>query len=563
MMDFKRAFLYAAFFMVTFMLWGEWQKEHPESAVNNAASTINQKQSYLPSQMTLENGRQPENASDLPVPKTTFQEDKQITIDTDVLKVAIDLKQGTIVSAALKQYPESLENKKSPFMLLNDDKSSLYVAKSSLFVKNNNDFKNIAVAYQTDKAHYVMSSHQDSLNVTLSGVTEGGLKVNKIFSFKRGSYLVEQQYALSNQSDETWTGYLNLQLLRSHPQEDKRSLFNVGSYVGASMSNPDGKIYKKVSLPDIKKDDVNQNIKNGWVAMQQHYFLSAWIPSTGTTNQFYTRYVNEDYVIGLVSEPMTIKPNGSLNRTSKLYVGPEVTDTLSKIAPGLDLTVDYGWLWFISKFLFFLLDKIHSIVGNWGWSIVLVTVLIKACFYRLSAKSYRSMASMRRLQPQIERLRERFADDKQKLTQETMALYRKEKVNPLGGCLPILIQIPVFIGLYWVLLESVQLRQAPFIFWIQDLAAKDPFFILPILMGLSMFLQQKMNPPPPDPTQAKVMSFLPIFFTFLFLNFPSGLVLYWVVNNSLSILQQWYITEKYGKEVKKKATLSANEAFSK
>lgn len=566
-MDFKRTLVYALTFAVGFLLWEQWQKDYPNKQVaqqTEQSAQFDQKANngYLPSRIT--NGEEKTQSTGKLASNNPFKTSNLISVQTDVLNVNIDLAHGDLVDASLSKYPESLQEKNKPFSLLSSSPSSLYIAKSNLFTNVGGNYKNLNLAFSTKEHHYRLESGKNQLVVTLNGQTKDGLMVEKHFIFERGSYLVKQDYQLVNDTGAPWSGHINLQLLRSNPQEDKRSLFNVGSFVGASMSDPADRLYRKISFSDIQKQDLNKNVKGGWVAMQQHYFLSAWVPNADSNNQIYTRFVNNDYVIGLVSPLIEVEPGQTVSKESKLYVGPEVTGVLEKIAPGLDLTVDYGWLWFISKFLFFLLSSIHSFVGNWGWSIVLVTVLIKLCFYRLSAKSYRSMAAMRDLQPQIQKLRERFGSDKQKLTQATMELYKKEKVNPLGGCLPILIQIPVFIGLYWVLLESVELRQAPFILWIHDLAAKDPYYVLPILMGASMFLQQKMNPPPPDPTQAKVMAFLPIFFTFLFLSFPSGLVLYWVVNNALSILQQWYITEKYGKSSnKKKGSLSAKQAFSK
>ena len=296
----------------------------------------------------------------------------------------------------------------------------------------------------------------------------------------------------------------------------------------------------------MEQENLDAEAKGGWVAMQQHYFLTAWVMQPEQQYRFYTRSVNNDYTIGAMSSKIELQAKQQQFLDSSLYIGPEITDILQPIAPGLDLTVDYGWLWFLSSFLFTLMKHIYNIVGNWGWAIVLVTVLIKLIFYRLSATSYKSMASMRKLQPKLLALRERYGNDKAKISQMTMELYRQEKVNPLGGCLPIIIQIPVFIALYWVLLESVQLRQAPFLFWINDLASADAYHVLPIIMGITMLIQQRLNPAPPDPTQAKMMMFLPILFTGLFWNFPAGLVLYWIVNNSLSILQQWYITRKYG-----------------
>ena len=289
-----------------------------------------------------------------------------------------------------------------------------------------------------------------------------------------------------------------------------------------------------------------ESSQGGWAAMQQHYFLSAWIPEQNQENLFYTHTQGSDlYTVGIRGPDVKVAPGTQTITQAKLYVGPELTEQLKQLAPHLDMTVDYGWLWFISDILYWLLAKMYLLMGNWGFAIIAVTVLIKLLFYPLSAASYRSMSKMRALQPKIAMLRERYGDDRQKLTQETMALYRRDKINPFGGCLPILVQIPIFIALYWVLVESVQLRQAPFIFWIHDLSVKDPYFILPILMGITMVIQQRMNPAPPDPTQAKVMMMLPIVFTLLFMNFPAGLVLYWVVNNGLSILQQWYIMRQY------------------
>jgi YidC/Oxa1 family membrane protein insertase len=322
-------------------------------------------------------------------------------------------------------------------------------------------------------------------------------------------------------------------------------MFQIGSFTGSSFGQPGKHRYKKVSFDDMKKQNLDVDANGGWVAMQQHYFLTAWVPNQKSLNRLYTQSNHEKFTIGSVSEQYTLEPQQSLNLSSQLYVGPEDTAVLKKLAPGLDLTVDYGWLWFLSDALFSIMKAIESVIGNWGWSIIFITILIKLMFYRLSASSYRSMANMRRLQPKLEQLKQRFGDDKAKFSQATMELYRQEKVNPLGGCLPILIQIPVFIALYWVLVESVELRHAPFMLWIHDLSASDPYHVLPLVMGLTLFIQQKLNPTPPDPAQAKVMMMMPVFMTILFWGFPAGLVLYWIVNNTLSILQQWWITKKF------------------
>ena len=350
---------------------------------------------------------------------------------------------------------------------------------------------------------------------------------------------------ISNEGSSAWQGFLNMQIFRTAPDEDKSSMFHIGSFTGASYSNPGVARYKKINFSDMTKSNLDLTVKSGWIAMQQHYFLSAWVPTPQSKNTVYTRAAGDSYTIGLVSQELVLTPGENKTVGANLYVGPETTSTLEAISPGLDLTIDYGWLWFLSSFLFNVMSAIYRVIGNWGWSIVLVTVLVKLVFYRLSASSYRSMAGMRKLQPKLQALRDRCGDDKAKLSQATMELYRQEKINPLGGCLPILVQIPVFIALYWVLLESVELRQAPFIFWIKDLAAADPFHVLPVIMGITMLIQQRLNPAPPDPMQAKIMMFLPVLFTGLFWGFPAGLVLYWVVNNSLSILQQWIITRKY------------------
>ena len=318
--------------------------------------------------------------------------------------------------------------------------------------------------------------------------------------------------------------------------------------LGVAVSSPE-KPYKRYSLSKLYEDPLDENIQAGWLSMIQHYFLSAWVPDPKVTYHYYSEVSDNDiYTIGMVSPRLLIPAQKSIDLHSQFYSGPKVAQRLKAVSPHLSLAVDYSsWtiLSLLSTWLFFILKYIHKLVGNWGWSIVLLTLLIKLAFYKLSATSYKSMAGMRTLQPKMNALKKRYKDDRQALSKAMMELYKKEKINPVSGCLPILIQIPVFFALYYVLLESVELRHAPFIFWIQDLSVKDPYFILPILMGISMFLQQKLSPKPPDPTQAKVFMFLPIIMTLFFLNFPAGLVLYWFVNNAISILQQWYITKKY------------------
>ncbi len=546
-MDIRRVVLYGALTLVGYFLWMNWQTDYPPQVMPESQLTampLAKEERLLP---TLNTGKEPilnaEEARSAAIGDDAVQ---RVYVKTDVLSVAIDLKHGDVVNAQLRAYPESTHPQSKPFTLLQDNPAMRYIAESNLVTLQDHRVVTVNIPYKASTQNYELAPDQKKITVSLSGETIDGLQVVKQFTFQRGSYLIEMTYDLDNRGANSWTGYLNTQFLRSSPQEDKTSMFHMGSFTGASYSVPGQSRYRKVSFKDMSKRNLDVESTGGWIAMQQHYFLSAWIPSAQNTHRFYTRAVDQDFTIGQVSDPITVAPNQTQTIATRLYLGPEVTETLKNIAPGLDLTVDYGWLWFISQLLFSVMKHIYAFIGNWGWSIILVTMLIKLVFYRLQAASFKSMARMRRLQPKIAALRERFGDDKAKMSQATMEMYRQEKVNPLGGCLPILVQIPVFIALYWVLIESVELRHAPFALWISDLSAADPYHVLPIIMGFTMLIQQKLNPAPPDPMQAKIMMFLPVVFTILFLNFPAGLVLYWIVNNTLSILQQWYITRKFG-----------------
>lgn len=550
-MDMRRVVLYAGLALIVYSLWTAWNKDYPVRAplAGGTSSPVTRSHgALLPdvAENTTSNksvvAEQPAEAVDVKKNSAPVQ------VKTDVLALTIDSANGDIINAELLAYPVSVNEPQKPIQLLYDHAKQRYVANSSIFVSAAGVVSNVDFDLRSAQQDYQLSAGQNELSVSLTGQTPDGLMVKKTFLFKRGSYDIQVDYELDNKGDSSWTGYMNTQFLRSSPEEDSSSMFHVGSYTGASYSNPGQHKYKKVSFKDMSKANLDVDAKGGWIAMQQHYFLSAWVPESDSKSVLYTRATDGDYTIGAVSQAIVL-PSGSSKRVgAKLYLGPEDTAVLKNLAPGLELTVDYGWLWFLSSILFSVMKAIHSVVGNWGWSIVLVTVLIKLAFFRLSASSYRSMAGMRQLQPKLLALRERYGDDKAKISQATMELYRQEKVNPLGGCLPIVIQIPVFIALYWVLLESVELRQAPFMFWIKDLAEADPYHVLPVIMGLTMLIQQRLNPAPPDPMQAKIMMFLPVLFTGLFWSFPSGLVLYWIVNNTLSILQQWYITRRYSTE---------------
>lgn len=567
-METRRFILCAALAFVLYSLWTTWQSEHFTTTSKTASNFLHTGAAAIePSQPTTQrllpeitetsndaDTAQTQNTSEQAVESADSHIAKPISVKTDVLDVLIEPVHGNIIDAKLLNYPQSIENKVVPFTLLSEGNTGKYTANSSLLERTPDGSQNIDFNFISQQTNYQMLDSQQQLEVVLSGETNTGIRVEKVFHFTRDSYLIDVSYRVTNASQNTWTSYLNTQLVQSSPVEDKSSLFHVGSYTGASYSDPATKRYKKISFSDMSKGNLNITVAGGWIAMQQHYFLSAWIPQPETKSTFYSRAIDDNYTIGAVSRSFVLQPGDTKIISSKLYLGPEITKVLSQIAPGLDLTIDYGWLWFLSSTLFYLMSLIYRFIGNWGWAIVLVTVLVKLVFYRLSASSYRSMANMRQLQPKLQALRERCGEDKAKLSQATMELYRQEKINPLGGCLPIVVQIPVFIALYWVLLESVELRQAPFIGWITDLSVADPSHVLPIIMGITMLIQQKLNPAPPDPTQAKIMMFLPIMFTGLFWNFPAGLVLYWVVNNSLSILQQWYITSRANTSAKSKKT---------
>ncbi|GAA3896385.1 membrane protein insertase YidC [Halomonas cibimaris] len=463
-----------------------------------------------------------------------------IAVTTDVLDVRIDPHGGDIVYAALPQHKQTLDTERN-YVLLSDNSVRSYVARSGLQLGGDAS----RIAFTPEKTEYHLSEDEDRLDVDLKAEVNG-VEVTKRLRFTRGDYAVNVRYLVDNQSETPVDARFIGQLVRDDsPDPSTGSGVGMRSFLGAAYSTPENR-YEKVDFEDIQKGNVeNREAEGGWIAILQHYFVSAWAPPQNQQNLYYVTTDAKGRNVAAFAGPT--KELGASEQTTldaTLYMGPKVQDYLEQVAPNLRLTVDYGWLWFIANPLFWLLDKIHDVIGNWGWSIVLLTVLVKAALFPLSAKAYRSMGRMRKLGPEMKRIKERFGDDRQKMSQEMMKFYQKEKINPLGGCLPIVVQMPVFIALYWMLLESVELRHAPFMFWIQDLSIKDPYFILPILMGISMFVQQQLNPTPPDPMQAKIMKMLPVIFTFFFLWFPAGLVIYWVVNNVISITQQYFITRQ-------------------
>jgi YidC/Oxa1 family membrane protein insertase len=468
-------------------------------------------------------------------------EKKRIVVTTDVFRLQID-SSGTIAGLDLLDYPLTQEEPEVPLKLLEESKDNWFIAQSGLMAREGMA-SNHQSTYQFEQDSYQLQAGEETLRVPLRWTNGKGIEVIKTFIFSRGNYLVKLEHTVINNSNEVWRGSQYEQLQRNDGASENDSTF-IRTYKGGVIYSEEEK-YEKISFDDMRDADLNRDVVGGWVAMIQHYFLAAWIPPEKKQNRFYTISLPDNrFVIGSYSPQVAINPGESYVFKSQLFVGPKIQSVMEETAEGLELTVDYGMLTVIGKPIFWLLEKFYGLVGNWGFAIMMVTLVIKAIFFPLSAASYRSMAKMRKLQPKLQAIKERYEDDKPRFNQEMMALYRAEKVNPLGGCFPILVQIPVFISLYWVLMETVELRQAPFLLWITDLSVKDPYYVLPLLMGISMWIQQRLNPTPVDPVQEKVMKLFPYIFTVFFLWFPAGLVLYWVMNNSLSILQQWYITRK-------------------
>lgn len=545
-MDSQRPFLYLTLLFMLFLIWTTWKQDHAPKPPEPTAvvSTVNGTASGQDVPVAT--------GSNSPPAVSSNGGGQTISVRTDKLQLRINTRGGEILEADLPTYPVSIDEPEKPVKIL-DLATRNYVAQSGLQVQAaaGQDAKTLApdhlATYTAAQTDYQLADGQAELVVPLIWQGANGITVTKRFVFKRDSFLVEVEHEVKNGSAQPWVGTEYRQLKHGDAQKSGGMLGGVQAYVGGAYYH-EGK-YAKLSFADIEKNPVNETAtKDGWVAMQEHYFLSAWIPPRDQSAQYYSMVAKTDgvkgYVLGLRSPEKTIAAGATDTFQSHFYVGPKDQDTLAKIADGLDLTVDYGIFAFISKPIFWLMQLIHKVLGNWGWTIIFLTIFIKALFFYPSAMSYKSMAKLKAVSPKLKDINERFADDPQGKQKAMLDLYRKEKINPLGGCLPILIQIPVFMGLYWVLLESVELRQAPWLLWYHDLSVKDPFFVLPILMGVSMFVQQLLNPPQVDPMQQKIFQFMPIIFTVMFLFFPAGLVLYWVVNNVLSMAQQWYINKQ-------------------
>jgi YidC/Oxa1 family membrane protein insertase len=542
-----------AMLMISYMLWESWQIDYgpkPQAIVSDTPLVAGGNEIASSANPVQTEGSQPADAASARI----------ITVKTDVFALEIDPEGGTLRNLDLLQYPHEKENTYvnkaykligmqapekdlSPIRLFDSNPDNLFLAQSGLVASGDSaSVPDHHAQFDSEKSSYQLREGQDALSVPLTWTNQQGLRITKTFTFKRGSYAVDVTHKVSNQSDKPWTGRQYNQLLRVEHSDKSGNNF-IRTYSGGVVYTQKDK-YQKVKYDDMVDSNLDVATQGGWSAFIQHYFASAWIPPADQENHFYTKALNEGrFVIGSYSQDVSVQPANDGIFNAQIFVGPKIQPMMEAVAPGLELTVDYSWLTIVAKPIYWMLNQIYDYVGNWGIAILGVTFFIKALFFKLSKASFQSMAKMRKIQPKLKELQERYPDDRQKFNTEMMAMYKKEKVNPLGGCLPMLVQIPVFISLYWVLIETVELRQAPFMLWIQDLSAQDPFYLLPIVYGITMKIQQSLNPAPIDPLQAQVMKMFPIVFTVFFLFFPSGLVVYWICNNSLSIIQQWYITK--------------------
>ncbi|TAK91551.1 MAG: membrane protein insertase YidC [Burkholderiaceae bacterium] len=536
-MDIRRTVLWAIFGFALLMLWTNWQQANPRISPQSAATVTSgsgSRDAALPSAPAAANAQ---NATPTAAAPAAAGHGETIEITTDVLKIDIDTLGGSLVRAELLQQKEDNGSSKNIVLF---DAARNYAAQSGLVGVD--DAPNHSL-YRVVSTARTLEAGKDTLELALETIS-GGIQDRLIYTFKRGAYAIEVRHEITNQQAQAVTPRLYMHLVRDNSKPENESKV-ARAYSGPAIYAEEK--FHKISFEDIEKgkakDAIHVAAKDpAWVGMVQHYFVSAWVPEESRARVIYTdKPAGGPYRVGISESLGELAPGATVVARAKLFVGPQDQGALSATAPGLELVVDYGWLTFLAKPIFMLLQWLHKLVGNWGWAIILLTVLIKLAFYPLSAAGYKSMARMKNVTPRLQAMKERYKDDKMKMQQAMMELYREEKINPMGGCLPILIQIPVFISLYWVLLASVEMRNAPWMGWIHDLAAPDPLYILPVVMMASMFLQTKLNPTPPDPVQAKIMLFMPLIFGTMFFFFPSGLVLYWVVNNILSIAQQWRI----------------------
>ncbi len=569
-MDIRRFVLFAALALVTLMLFQSWQqyqlaKNPPSTVQNQTGATSSTTSTDLSVPSTNVAGNSNVNSGDVPTTpaavtptqaatatETTEPKGELIDIKTDLIHAKISTLGGSMVHLGLLDHPVKLDRPDDPFVLFRDDVSERYIGQSGL-AGDGAALPSHNTMFSAEQNEYILGDGDQQLVVNLNWTSPEGVAYVKSYTFNRNSYRAEVKFSIANNTTQPINAYFYGQLQRTDSKSGGAGSFltqptNI-SFTGGAYYTPEEK-YNKVSFDDMQDEPLKFETESGWVGMLQHYFVSAWLPPENSRLQMFAESSDTErglYKMGFLNlNTVNVPPGQTAEVGAALFAGPKEQARLDlQGAPGLKLTVDYGWLTFIAQPLFWVMSKLHQVLGNWGWTIIAVTVLLKILFLPLSAKSYKSMAKMKKLAPRLKTLKERHGDDKQKYQQAMMELYKKEKVNPASGCLPILIQIPVFIALYWVLLESVEMRQAPWALWIKDLSSKDPYYILPVMMGGSMLVQQLLNPAPMDPLQQKIMLALPVVFTVFFLSFPAGLVLYWVVNNVLSIVQQWVISRRY------------------
>jgi YidC/Oxa1 family membrane protein insertase len=546
-MDNRRLTLLIVFALSLFLLWDAWQKYNQPKIVTPQAVASSENGSSVP----VPSVQQTTAANSVPVAAAVnASKGELVTVSTDILKAEISTQGGDIVGLELNSY-KAAEVKDKVFSLF--EAKHQYVAQSGLIGENLPNHKTI---FSVSNGKRELTPGNNTVQLRLEAPAVNGIKTSKIYTFTRGSYLIDVSYEIDNGSQKEIAPYAYYQLQRDNVTPDGENSM-VSTFTGPAVYTEQDK-FQKIDFGDIEKGKAKYAKKadDGWIGMVQHYFVSAWVPAENKQREYYVRK-NEGgntpaVTAGVIVAAPVAAPGAKVVQSVSLYAGPQIQSNLEQLAKpvseggigakGLPLVVDYGWLTIVAAPIFWCLEVIHRFVGNWGWAIVLLTIGIKLIFFPLSAASYKSMAKMRTVTPRLTALKERFGDDKQKLNTEMMKLYKSEKINPLGGCLPILIQIPVFIALYWALLGAVEMRGAPWLLWIQDLSAADPYYVLPVIMVVTMLIQTKLNPTPPDPIQAKVMMLMPFIFGGMFFFFPSGLVLYWVVNNTLSIAQQWQIT---------------------
>lgn len=540
-----RMILYVLAAGLSFILWQNWQLAQSEIAHQRLAEqsvvAVSAESAPVPAAASV--GSVPSVSADgVVAAQVPTQTNDSILVRTDVLELEISLQGGTITRAALLEYPQ-VKDMPQALNLLKASNPARLQLQSGLVGDSADSAPNHRAVFSALEREYHLSADAQTLSIPLVWEHDG-VRVVKTYTFKRGSYQFDLTQQVDNQSEKVWRGFAYAQLLFGQPR-GRSGIGQVYTYTGAVVST-DEKNYQKIDLADIRKRAWSGHTNHGWIAMIQHYFLAAIVPTQGSKQAFSTAYNNGDHLISSASQQVEVAQGASYTFENTAYIGPKVQKNLQQVAPYLDKTVDYGFFFIIAQPMFYVLNFIHGLLGNWGWAIVLMTIFIKLLFFTPSAWAYKSMAKMRRLAPEMQRLKERYGEDRQAMSQAMMKLYRQEKVNPASGCVPMLLQIPFFIAFYWVLVESVELRHAPWLGWIQDLSARDPYFILPIINAALMFVQQKLNPPPADPMQQKIMMMLPLVFGFMFMWFPSGLVLYWTVSNAFSIVQQSIMNKRYG-----------------